>query len=254
MPRFRLTVEYDGGPFAGFQAQTGQPSVQAALEGAVLAFCGEAVRVHAAGRTDSGVHALGQVVHVDLGRDWPADTVLGALNAHLAPAPVAVLAARRTTEAFHARFSAVRRRYLYRILERAAPPTLDRHRLWWVRGKLNESAMAEAAAALVGRHDFTTFRDGACQSASPVKTLDAARVWREGAEVRLRFTARSFLHRQVRSMVGSLVQVGLRRWPIERMGVALAARDRARCGPVAPAEGLYLEAVDYPASEEGAAK
>ncbi len=254
MPRYRLTLEYDGRPFRGFQSQAAQPSVQAAVEAAILAFSGEASRIHAAGRTDSGVHAFGQVVHVDLARDWPADTIERALNAHLRPAPIAVLRAERASPDFHARFSALRRHYLYRILERAAPPALDRGRAWWLRGPLDQGAMAEGATALIGRHDFTTFRDAACQSASPVKTLDQARVWRDGERVMLAFSARSFLHRQVRSMVGSLAQVGLGRWPAERIAEALAARDRARCGPVAPAEGLYLAAVDYPAIEDPAAK
>ena len=253
MPRYRLTLEYDGGPFAGFQAQGEQPTVQAALEAAVVGFSGETVRIHAAGRTDAGVHALAQVAHFDLARDWRCETVGRALNAHVAPAPIAVLRAERAAADFHARFSAIARHYLFRILDRAAPPALDRGRLWWLRRGLDAEAMALAAGALVGRHDFTTFRDAACQSASAVKTLDEARIWREGEEVRLAFSARSFLHRQVRSMVGSLVQVGLGRWPIESIGEVLEARDRRRCGPVAPAEGLYLARVDYPAISSGSA-
>jgi tRNA pseudouridine38-40 synthase len=245
MPRYRLTVEYDGGPYCGFQAQAELPSVQASLERAILAFSGETVRIHAAGRTDTGVHALGQVVHFDVERVWPAKTVVEAMNAHLAPEPIAVLEAAEAPEAFHARFSAKGRRYLYRILNRRAPPTLDRGRVWRVKKPLDAEAMHAAAQTLVGHHDFTTFRDVQCQSKSPVKTLDLARVWRDGQEVRLEFAARSFLHRQVRSMTGTLVEVGAGRWPPERLKVALEARARTACGPVAPAEGLYLAAVDY---------
>jgi tRNA pseudouridine38-40 synthase len=246
MPRYRLTVEYDGGLYNGFQAQAGQPSIQGAIEVAVEAFCGEKLRLHAAGRTDSGVHALGQVVHVDLAKAWPAAVVMNALNAHLVPQPVAIIAASLAPEAFHARFSAVGRRYLYRILARPGPAALDRGRVWHIRGPLQVEAMDAAAQTLVGRHDFTTFRDAACQARTPVKTLNEARVVREGEEVRLTFAARSFLHRQVRSMVGSLVEVGAGRWTVADFQAALDARDRRACGPVAPAQGLYLIAVDYP--------
>ncbi len=245
MPRYRVTVEYDGGAFAGFQAQADQPSIQGALEAAILAFCGETVRVHAAGRTDAGVHASGQVIHFDLAREHAPDVVAGALNAHLAPAPIAVLDAALADEAFHARFSAVGRRYLYRILNRRAPPALERGRVWRVKAPLEAGAMHAAAQVLVGRHDFSTFRDAACQAASPVKTLDVAEVSRQGEEVRLAFAARSFLHRQVRSMVGSLVEVGRGRWTPEDLAAALQARDRGACGPVAPAEGLCLVSVAY---------
>ena len=245
MPRYRILLEYDGGPYAGFQAQASQPSVQGALERAIAAFCGETVRVHAAGRTDSGVHATGQVVHVDLSRDWPAETVRKALNAHLRGEPVVVLAAEVAPEDWHARFSAIERRYLYRILNRPSPPGLERGRVWHLRKPLDAAAMHAAAQALVGRHDFTTFRDVHCQSKSPVKTLDTATVVREGEEVRLTFAARSFLHRQVRSMTGSLVEVGAGRWSPADLTAALNAQDRARCGPVAPAHGLTLTGVDY---------
>ncbi|MGH7024606.1 MAG: tRNA pseudouridine(38-40) synthase TruA [Caulobacteraceae bacterium] len=245
MPRYRLSLEYDGTPYAGFQAQAGQPSVQGEIERAIAAFCGEEVRIHAAGRTDAGVHAAGQVVHFDLAKDWPAATVMNAVNAHLAAAPVAVLAAEVAAEDFHARFSAVGRRYLYRVLTRPGPPALDVGRVWHVRAALDVEAMDAAARLLEGRHDFTTFRDAACQAKSPVKTLDEARVARAGEDVRLAFAARSFLHHQVRSMAGSLVQVGLGRWSVEDLGQALEARDRARCGPVAPACGLCLTAVEY---------
>ena len=246
MPRYRLVLEYDGGPYCGFQSQAGQPSVQAAVERALLAFSGETVRVSAAGRTDAGVHATGQVVHVDLAKDWPAAVVMNAVNAHLAGAPIAVLAAEVADEDFHARFSARGRRYLYRILNRPGPPALEAGHVWHVRTPLDVDAMDAAARLLEGRHDFTTFRDAACQAKSPVKTLDEARVTRDADEVRLGFVARSFLHRQVRSMAGSLVQVGLGRWSVDNLGAALNAKDRAACGPVAPATGLCLTGVDYP--------
>ena len=245
MPRYRLTIEYDGGPYNGLQAQTGQPSVQASVEAAVKAFCGQTQRLHAAGRTDSGVHATGQVVHIDLDRDWPADTVRDALNAHLVREPIAVLDAVQVGEDFHARFSAKERRYLYRILARRSPPALKAGKVWHVRKPVDADAMHEAAQALLGHHDFTTFRDIACQAKSPVKTLDVARVERVGEEVRLVFAARSFLHRQVRSMTGSLVEVGLGRWSAEDLKAALDACDRRACGPVAPAAGLYLTEVIY---------
>jgi tRNA pseudouridine38-40 synthase len=245
MPRYRLLIEYDGGPYNGFQAQADQPTVQGSLEQAVLAFCGEAVRIHAAGRTDSGVHATGQVVHVDLTKDWPAQVVRDALNAHLAAEPICVLDASRQPEDFHARFSAIGRRYLYRILNRPSPAALDRGRVWRVKRPLDAAAMHRAAQALVGRHDFTTFRDVNCQAQTPVKTLDMVRVERRDDEVKLVFAARSFLHRQVRSMTGSLVEVGQGRWTSKDLKAALDARDRAACGPVAPPDGLYLTAVEY---------
>jgi tRNA pseudouridine38-40 synthase len=246
MPRYRLTVEYDGGPYCGFQAQAALPTVQAEIERAVALFSGEHVRLHGAGRTDTGVHAAGQVIHFDLEKDWPAEVVMNALNAHLAPQPIAVFAASLAADDFHARFSALGRRYGYRILNRTAPPVLERGRVWHVKRDLDAPAMDEAARVLIGLHDFTTFRDAACQAASPIKTLDAVQVRRQGEEVHLDFAARSFLHRQVRSLVGSLVQVGLGRWSAADFAGALAARDRARCGPVAPARGLCLIAVDYP--------
>lgn len=245
MPRYRATIEYDGGPYHGFQLQAGVPSVQGALERAILAFSGEAARVHVAGRTDTGVHATAQVVHFDLERAWRAEVVRDAVNAHLVPEPVAVLDAAVAEPDFHARFSAVGRRYLYRVLDRRAPAVIERGRVWWVKTPLDLDAMHAAAQRLVGTHDFTTFRDVNCQSASPVRTLDEARVWREGGEVRLAFAARSFLHRQVRSMTGALVQVGAGRWTAEDVADALAARDRQACPPVAPAQGLYLSGVLY---------
>jgi len=245
MPRYRLTLEYDGGPYNGFQAQAAQPTVQGSLERAVAAFCGEAVRVHAAGRTDTGVHATGQVIHIDLARDWPAETVRNALNAHLRSEPIVVLDAAVAPDGWHARFSAVERRYRYRILNRAAPPGLERGHVWHVKAPLDAEAMHAAAHVLVGRHDFTTFRDVACQAKSPVKTLDMVTVLREGAEVVLVFEARSFLHRQVRSMTGSIAEVGLGRWTAADLAAALAAKDRKACGQVAPADGLYLTGVSY---------
>ncbi|HSZ52483.1 MAG TPA: tRNA pseudouridine(38-40) synthase TruA [Caulobacteraceae bacterium] len=245
MPRYRLTLEYDGGPFVGFQAQAELPTVQGEVERAIEAFCGERVRIHAAGRTDTGVHATGQVIHVDLTRAHRPQTVMNALNAHLVPAPIAVTTAEVVGEDFHARFSATGRRYLYRILNRRAPPALERGRVWLVKSPLDAEAMSVAARSLVGLHDFTTFRDAACQAKSPVKTLDVADVVRVGEEVRLTFAARSFLHRQVRSMVGSLAEVGRGRWTPNDLAAALAARSREACGPVAPAEGLCLVAVEY---------
>lgn len=245
MPRYRLDIEYDGGPFKGWQAQANGPSVQAAVERAIEAFSGEASRIAAAGRTDTGVHATGQVAHVDLSKDWPERTVMEAVNAHLAPEPVSILRAEQVPDDFHARFSAIGRRYLYRILHGRAAPALDRGRVWWIKKPLDVEAMARAAAALIGNHDFTTFRDAQCQAQSPVKTLDEARVRAVGQEVHLEFAARSFLHRQVRSMTGSLVEVGRGRWPADELGKALAAADRTRCGTVAPPEGLYLTKVEY---------
>lgn len=245
MPRYRLTIEYDGGPYNGFQAQADQPTVQGAIEAALFAFCGETIRIAAAGRTDTGVHATGQVISFDLEKDWPARTVMNALNAHLVEEATAVLDCVVADTDFHARFSATGRRYLYRILNRPGRPALDQGRVWHVKKPLDAAAMHEAAQALIGQHDFTTFRDAGCQSASPVKTLDFASVERVGEEVHVRFAARSFLHRQVRSMTGSLAEAGLGRWPVSRLAEALEARDRSACGPVAPAEGLYLTAVDY---------
>ena len=245
MPRYRLTIEYDGGPFHGFQAQGDLPSVQASLERAVKAFSGEALRLQAAGRTDAGVHASGQVVHVDLDKAWDAAVVRDALNAHLVPEPISVLDAAEAEPDFHARFSAKARRYLYRVLDRKSPPALERGRVWHVKKPLDAEAMHRAGQVLVGHHDFTTFRDVDCQAKSPLKTLDRLEVGRVGDEVQLTFSARSFLHRQVRSMTGSLAQVGLGKWTADDLKAALEARDRAACGPVAPPDGLCLTAVVY---------
>jgi tRNA pseudouridine38-40 synthase len=245
MPRYRLDLEYDGGPYKGFQAQGALPTVQGSIERAVMAFCGETLRLQAAGRTDTGVHALHQVIHIDLAREWRPEVVRDALNAHLVPEPIAVTAASVAPEGFHARFSAKRRCYLYRIVNRIAPPSLEKGRVWHVKKPLDVDAMGEAARALVGHHDFTTFRDADCQAKTPMKTLDVAEAWREGEEVRLAFSARSFLHRQVRSMTGSLAEVGAGRWTPADLNAALEAADRSACGPVAPAEGLYLAGVKY---------
>jgi tRNA pseudouridine38-40 synthase len=241
MPRYRLTIEYDGGPYRGFQAQADLPSVQGAIEAAVLGFSGEIVRIHAAGRTDTGVHATGQVIHVDLARDWKPEVVMNALNAHLVPQPVAVLDAQVVADDWHARFSAKARRYQYRILNRPAPPALDRGKVWHVKKPLDAEAMHDAAQALVGHHDFTTFRDMQCQAKSPLKTLDTATVRREGEMVLLEFASRSFLHRQVRSMAGSIVEVGVGRWTKAGLAAAPAVRWRRRTGCTSPASATTTE-------------
>jgi tRNA pseudouridine38-40 synthase len=245
MPRYRLLIEYDGSPFVGWQMQAGGPSVQGVITQAIATFADEKVTVHGAGRTDAGVHALGQVAHVDLTRDWRPDRLRDALNANLRPHPVAVLAAEKVADSFHARFSARRRHYLYRILNRRADLTLERNRAWRVPRPLDAPAMHAAAQRVIGRHDFTTFRAADCQAKSPVKTLDRLDVERGSDEVRVQASARSFLHHQVRSMVGSLVLVGEGKWSADDFCGALAARSRAACGPVAPPEGLYLVSVDY---------
>ncbi len=256
MPRYALKLEYDGGPFSGWQRQADRPSVQAALEAAAARIDPAGPAVLGAGRTDAGVHAEGQVAHLDMGRDWTPERLAAALNAHLRPAPVAVLAAAAVDAGFHARFLAVERRYLYRLACRCAPLALERGRAWRVGHGLDLGAMRAAAAALVGRHDFTTFRSSICQAESPVRTLDEVAIERLdrpwGAEFRFRLRARSFLHNQVRSIVGTLERVGAGAWPPERVAEALAARDRARCGPVAPPDGLCLVAVRYPQDPFGA--
>lgn len=246
MRRWKLTLEYDGTPFVGWQSQANGRGVQDALAGAVERFCGERVAVQGAGRTDAGVHALGQVAHIDLERESDADTVRDALNHHLRPEPVAVLAAEPVPPGFDARFSAVARHYLYRIVNRRAPLALDRGRAWLVHVPLDAQAMHAAGQALVGHHDFTTFRAAQCQARSPEKTVDALAVRREGEDVVMTVTARSFLHNQVRSFIGTLKLVGEGKWTAHDVARALAARDRAACGPVAPPHGLYLMRVDYP--------
>ena len=245
MPRYRITLDYDGTPFVGWQVQAAGLSVQGRLAEAIAKLSGEVVSVRGAGRTDAGVHALGQVAHFDLTREWPPGTVRAAINFHLKPDPIAVLDCAVASGDFDARFSAVRRHYRYRILARAAPPVLDRDRVWWVPQAMDAMAMAEAAHSLVGRHDFTTFRAAGCQAKSPIKTLDRLDVSASGEEIIVTASARSFLHNQVRSMVGSLKLVGEGKWQPGDLAAALAARDRAACGPVAPARGLYLVRVDY---------
>lgn len=245
MARYKLTLEYDGGPFVGWQRQTNGPSVQAALEDATRGLCGALCAVQGAGRTDAGVHALGQVAHVDLPKAYPDDTVRDALNAHLTTPAVAVLSASRADDEFHARFDAVERAYLYRVIDRRAPTALDRGRVWRMPYRLDAEAMDQGAQYLLGRHDFTTFRDAQCQADSPVKTLDQIRVVRVSEEVQVTCAARSFLHRQVRSIVGSLAEVGRGKWRPDDVGRVLAAQDRSACGPVAPPDGLYLARVRY---------
>ena len=245
MARYRITLEYDGTDFVGWQRQENGPSVQQAVEEAIAGFCGETVTVFSAGRTDAGVHALGQVAHFDLAKEADAHTVREALNAHLRPAPVAVLEAEAVDPQFHARFDAVERRYLYRILNRRAPPTLDRGRVWQVTVPLDADAMHDAAQALIGQHDFTSFRAAECQAKSPVKTLDEIAVTRHGDELRITARARSFLHHQVRNFAGTLKLVGEGKWRRTDVEAALGARDRAAAGPTAPAQGLYLVSVLY---------
>ena len=245
MPRYKLTIEYDGAPFAGWQIQPEGLTVQGVLTAAVEALSGEKTMVQGAGRTDAGVHARGQVAHVDLAKAWDADTVRDALNAHLRPHPVAVLTAARVADDFNARTSALKRHYLYRVINRRADLTLDLGHAWRVPRPLDTAAMHAAAQALVGKHDFTTFRSTECQAASPVKTLQQLDVTRDGDEIAVIASARSFLHSQVRSMVGSLVAVGEGKWSAGDLAAALAARDRTACGQVAPPDGLYLMRVDY---------
>ena len=245
MPRYKLTIEYDGRPFVGWQIQDNGSSVQGVLAAAVEAFCGEEVSVHGAGRTDAGVHALGQVGHLDLTKEWEEDTVRDALNAHLRPHPVAILKAERAPDGFDARFSAVKRHYLYRIVNRRAPLTLMRGRAWLVQPRLDAASMHAAAQLLVGQHDFTSFRSVHCQAPSPLRTLDALTVERDGEAIAIAATARSFLHHQVRNMVGTLKLVGEGKWREADVLAALDARDRAAAGPTAPPDGLYLVGVDY---------
>ena len=245
MPRYRITIEYDGTPFVGWQIQAQGRSVQGRLEEALHGFCGETVAVRGAGRTDAGVHARGQVAHFDLARAWEPFKVREALNYHLKPDPIVVLDAIEAAADFDARFSATSRRYLYRILARKSPPALERNRVWWVPRALDLNRMVEAANYVVGRHDFTTFRAAGCQAASPVKTLDRLDVRRIGDEIEIEAQARSFLHHQVRSLVGSLKHTGEGKWMPIDMKAAIEARDRARCGALAPSQGLYLMGVEY---------
>ncbi|MBC7740167.1 MAG: tRNA pseudouridine(38-40) synthase TruA [Candidatus Saccharibacteria bacterium] len=251
MPRYALKIDYDGKPFQGWQRQAaGQPSVQAAIETALGALQPGPHAIAAAGRTDAGVHATGQVAHCDLTRDWDPFRLSQALNWHLRPLPVAVLQAARVPDDFHARFSALERRYTFRLLARRAPATHDRGRVWQVVAPLDIDAMRQAATYLIGKHDFTTFRSTYCQAASPVKTLDELSITEiptpGGTEYRFTLRARSFLHNQVRSLIGSLERVGAGQWPPGRIKDALDARNRSACGPVCPPQGLYLAHVTYP--------
>ena len=246
MPRYKLTIEYHGTPYVGWQRQANDRSVQAAIEDAVARLTGETLTLRGAGRTDAGVHARGQAAHLDLTRDWAGDKLRDALNAHLRPQPIAILAAASVAADFDARFSAIGRHYCYRIVNRRAPLALDADRAWRVARHLDEAAMHQAAQSLVGTHDFTTFRSAECQAKSPVKTLDRLDVERCGEAIVMRASARSFLHNQIRSIAGSLKLVGEGKWAARDIEAALAARDRTACGPVAPPHGLYLMQVDYP--------
>ncbi len=245
MARYKLTLEYDGAGFVGWQRQDNGASIQQALEEAIEKFCGERVAATGAGRTDAGVHALGQVAHVDLDPPRPPEEIQGAVNHHLRPAPIVVVAVEAVSDDFHARFAAVERVYRYRIVNRRAPPALDRGRAWWVPVALDAEAMAAAARVLVGDHDFSTFRASECQADSPVRTLDALDVARHGDEIAVSARSRSFLQHQVRNMVGALKLVGEGKWSADDLAAALAARDRGAGGPAAPPEGLYLVGVRY---------
>ena len=247
MARFKLTIEYDGTPFVGWQRQTNGLAVQEVIETALHAVSGETVRIRGAGRTDAGVHATAQIAHADLTRRaWRPDVLRDALNAHMRPHPVAILKAEPVPDDFDARHSAVRRHYVYRLYNRRAPLALEAKRAWLMKRSIDASAMHEAAQVLIGRHDFSTFRDSECQAESPIRTLERLDVTKDGDLILVNVAARSFLHRQVRSMVGSLEQVGSGRWTAQDLRDALDAKDRARCGMVAPAAGLYLVGVEYP--------
>lgn len=248
MPRYRMTVEYEGTPYVGWQMQENGHSVQAALQAGILSLTGETVSIRGAGRTDSGVHAVGQVVHVDLSRDWKPYKLRNALNAHLMMAgeKVSILDVRAVDDSFDARFSAQRRHYLYRILNRPSPLALEAKRAWWVTRELDHEVMHAAAQTLIGHHDFTTFRSAHCQAASPMRTLDRLDVTRSGDLIEIRASAQSFLHNQIRSFAGTLKLAGEGKMTPDDVRAALDARDRAACGPVAPPEGLYFLKVDYP--------
>ncbi len=250
MPRYALLVEYHGAPFAGWQRQTDLPSVQGAIERALGKLQPGDHTIAAAGRTDAGVHATGQVAHCDLDKDWDPFRLSEALNYHLKPDPVAILACAQVPDDWHARFDAVERQYLFRLISRRAPLTSEAGQMWRVNHELDADAMQKGADRLVGHHDFTTFRSSICQAKSPVKTLDELRVEaiprRFGTEYRFHVRARSFLHNQVRSFVGTLERVGAGAWTPDDVTAALEARDRSRCGPVSPPQGLYLAAVRYP--------
>jgi tRNA pseudouridine38-40 synthase len=246
MPRYKLTIEYNGAPYQGWQWQDHGPSVQGAIEEAGAKLNSAPVTVYGSGRTDSGVHALAQVAHMDLDKDIRQDKVRDAMNFHLRDHPISILDAEKVHDEWHARFDAIERRYLYRVIDRRPRLALDKGRVWRIPVKLDADAMHAAAQALIGQHDFSTFRDTQCQSKSPVKTIDEISVLRAGAEIHCHFRARSFLHKQVRSFVGTLVEVGMDKWDSEDVQAALVARDRKECGPVAPPDGLYLTQVIYP--------
>lgn len=245
MPRYKLTIEFDGAPYMGWQWQDHGPSIQGAIEKAAEALGGQPTEVYGSGRTDSGVHALGQIAHMDLVKDLRADKVRDGLNFHLKNEPVTILNAEMVDDEFHARFDAVERHYLYRLIDRRPKLALDKGRVWRIPVKLDHEAMQDAAQVLVGQHDFTTFRDTQCQAKSPVKTIDEITVRRVAAEIHIRLRARSFLHKQVRSIAGSLAEVGMGKWTAEDLKYALEAKDRTACGPVAPPDGLYLMQVCY---------
>jgi tRNA pseudouridine38-40 synthase len=245
MPRYRLILEYDGSPFAGWQRQADALSVQQVVEEAIEKMSGKTVTIQAAGRTDSGVHALGQVVSFDLSKEWDPFKIREALNFHTKPHPVAIISVEAVADDFEARFSAIGRHYEYRILNRRARPALDDWRVWHCPMALDSGVMHEAAQTILGKHDFTTFRAAECQAKSPIKTLDRLDVSREDEMIVVRASARSFLHSQVRSMVGSLKLVGEGKWSPRDFRAVLDAKDRSRCGPLAPPEGLYLAKVDY---------
>ncbi len=248
MTRWKLTLEYDGRPFVGWQRQTNGQSVQQVLEEAIAKFSGETVCVHGSGRTDSGVHALAQVAHFDMQRPANAETVFGALTFYTRPWPVAILGVEAVAADFHARFSATGRSYRYRIVNRRPPLTLDAGRAWHIMHPLDDDAMGRAAQILVGRHDFTSFRASMCQAPSPVKTLDRLDVRRIGAEIEISAAARSFLHHQIRNIVGTLELVGCGKWSVDQVRVALEARDRRHGGPTAPPDGLYFISASYDTS------
>ncbi|MGF7157057.1 tRNA pseudouridine(38-40) synthase TruA [Bartonella heixiaziensis] len=247
MPRFKLTLEYDGSNYAGWQRQSELHTIQGALEQAIFRFCGQQLSITTAGRTDAGVHATGQVAHVDFEKNWHPHTVCDALNAHLKKQgeSISILNVENVPDSFDARFSAIRRHYLFKILNRRSPPALNAKRVWWIPKTLNSEVMHEAAQKLVGQHDFTTFRSAHCQAKSPIRTLDRLDVQRDRDEIFLYAQARSFLHHQIRSFAGSLMEVGIGRWTISDLEAALLAKDRTRCGMVAPPSGLYLTQVDY---------
>ena len=245
MNRFMITIEYDGAPYVGWQRQADGRSIQGEIEAALQRLSGETVSVHGAGRTDAGVHALGQTAHFDLASSFGRDTIRDGLNAHLKDQPIVILSASEAAPDFDARRSATARHYRYRILNRRSPPAVDRGGVWHVPHPLDVAAIRAGAGALLGQHDFTTFRSSDCQAKSPLKTLDRLDAERDGDEVIVTASARSFLHSQVRSMAGTLAKVGTGAWTIEQVAVALEARDRSACGPLAPPHGLYLIAVDY---------